>query len=75
MCIRDSFREPYYSQLADKAPHSVWDSRGATTMEARAAGQVDKILERHRVEPLPEGAQKAIREIVRREQAQADERK
>lgn len=69
------FREPYYSQLADKAPHSIWESRGATTMEARAAGQVDKILERHRVEPLPEDVQRAIREIVRREQAQADERK
>lgn len=68
------FREPYYSPLADKAPHSVWEGRGATTMEERAAKQVDQILERHKVEPLPEDVQQAVHEIVKREQARVAQR-
>ena len=40
------FREPFYSSLADKGTHSQWVQRGATTMEARAAKQVDKILKK-----------------------------
>jgi trimethylamine--corrinoid protein Co-methyltransferase len=67
------FREPFYSTLADKGTYSQWQERGATTMEARAARQVDKILKDHRPEPLPADAQRAIREIVEREQARMEE--
>jgi trimethylamine:corrinoid methyltransferase-like protein len=38
-------------------------------METRAAKQIDTILEKHQVEPLPDEVQKAIRGIVEREQA------
>ena len=39
------YRLPYYSKLADKGAHSQWLERGATTMEERAAQQVDEILD------------------------------
>ncbi|MEJ2210999.1 MAG: trimethylamine methyltransferase family protein [Anaerolineae bacterium] len=63
------FKEPFYSGLADKATYAQWLERGGTTMEERAAKQVDKILAKHEPEPLPEDAQRGIREIVEREQA------
>jgi trimethylamine---corrinoid protein Co-methyltransferase len=63
-----NFREPYYSKLADKGTYSQWVGRGATTMEQRAAKQVDKILEGHEPEPLPDDVQRDIQKIVEREQ-------
>lgn len=63
------FKEPYYSRLSDKNPYSVWQKRGATTMEERAARMVDKILDEHTVEELPEGIQTAIHGIVEQEQS------
>jgi trimethylamine--corrinoid protein Co-methyltransferase len=66
------FREPYYSKLADKGTHSQWVDRGATTMEARAAEQVDSILVSHEPEPLPAEIQRDLAKIVGREQAWID---
>jgi trimethylamine--corrinoid protein Co-methyltransferase len=63
------FKEPYYSKLADKNPYSVWQKRGATTMEQRAAQLVDSLLAKHKPEPLPTDVQQAIKKIVEREQA------
>ncbi len=63
------YREPFYSKLADKSPFAVWQKKGGTTMEARAALAVDKLLAKHQVEPLSEAVQAAINEIVAREQA------
>jgi trimethylamine--corrinoid protein Co-methyltransferase len=63
------FREPYYSKLADKRPYSQWVERGATTMEQRAAEQVEKILADHKPEPLPANVQRDIKRIVERQQA------
>ncbi len=63
------FKEPFYSGLADKATYAQWVERGATTMEQRAAAQVEKILASHQPEPLPEEIQRDIRAIVEREQA------
>jgi trimethylamine--corrinoid protein Co-methyltransferase len=63
------FREPFYSKLADKGTHSQWVARGATTMEERAAHQVEKILENHQQVPLPADVQRDLAAIVRREQA------
>jgi trimethylamine--corrinoid protein Co-methyltransferase len=60
-------REPFYSRLADKSTYSQWMERGATTMEARAAQQVEQILANHEPDPLPDGAQQGIRAIVQRE--------
>lgn len=66
------FRQPFYSKLADKGTYSQWEQRGATTMEERAAQQVDKILDAHQVEPLPASVQQDIQKIVDREQAWID---
>ncbi len=69
------FKEPFYSKLADKGTYSQWEEKGATTMEHRAAKMVDKILETHKVEPLPAEAQAEIQKIVEREQAWISRRK
>ena len=69
-----NFKKPYYSKLADKAPFAVWMKNGGTSMEQRAAKQVDKILASHTVEPLPEEVQKKIKAIVQREQSWSRER-
>ncbi len=68
------FKEPFYSTLADKATYSQWVERGATTMEQRAAQQVEEILANHEPEPLPQDVQQGVAEIVKREQAWIDDR-
>jgi trimethylamine--corrinoid protein Co-methyltransferase len=69
------FKEPFYSKLADKSPYSQWMERGGTTMEQRAAKEVDRILAKHESEPLPEDVQRDIKKIVAREQAWIDSRR
>jgi trimethylamine--corrinoid protein Co-methyltransferase len=68
------YKEPYYSELADKGTYSQWMERGATTMDERAAQQVDEILTSHKPEPLPPDVRRDIRKIVEREQAWIDGR-
>jgi trimethylamine--corrinoid protein Co-methyltransferase len=62
------YKEPFYSRLADKGTYSQWVDGGATTMEGRAAKQVDEILQSHTAEPLPPDIQRDLRRIVMREQ-------
>jgi trimethylamine--corrinoid protein Co-methyltransferase len=69
------FKEPFYSRLADKGPYSQWMERGATTMEDRAAQEVDKILSSHQPQALPADVQRDVKEIVEREQAWIDSRR
>jgi len=68
------FKEPYYSKLADKGTYSQWVDRGATTMEERAARQVDEILDSHQPESLPADVQRDIKRVIEREQAWIDSR-
>lgn len=68
----EHLREPYYSELADKRQYDGWVSQGASTMEERAAEQVESILETHQPEPLPEDVQEALREIVERDKRVAE---
>jgi trimethylamine--corrinoid protein Co-methyltransferase len=68
------FREPFYSKLADKGTHSQWTERGATTMEERAAREVDKILQSHEASSLPSGIQRDLKKIVDRQQVWIDNR-
>jgi trimethylamine--corrinoid protein Co-methyltransferase len=63
------FKEPYYSALADKGTHSQWVDRGATTMEARAAKEVERILRDHEADPLPAEVQRDLTSLVERERA------
>ncbi len=69
------YKEPFYSKLIDKNPYSVWEKRGATTMEQRAGKIVDEILAKHNPEPLPVDVQQAIHAVVQREQARLDGQK
>ncbi|GAB4548947.1 MAG: trimethylamine methyltransferase MttB [Anaerolineae bacterium] len=68
------YKEPFYSDLADKGTYSQWMERGGTTMEERAARKVDEILASHKAEPLPPDVQRDIKKIVEREQAWIDSR-
>jgi trimethylamine--corrinoid protein Co-methyltransferase len=69
------FKEPFYSKLADKGTFSQWTERGAMTMEQRAALEVDRILAKHKGEPLPADVQRDIKKIVTREQVWIDGRR
>jgi len=69
------FKDAYYSKLIDKNPFSVWQKRGSTSMEQRAAKMVDDILTKHQPQPLPEEVQKAIQDVVLGEQARVDKQK
>jgi trimethylamine--corrinoid protein Co-methyltransferase len=66
------FREPYYSDLADKRQYDDWLDQGGSTMEERAARQVDDLLSAHEAEPLPEDVQEALRAIVERDLERAN---
>jgi len=69
------YKDAYYSKLIDKNPYSVWQKRGATSMEQRAAKMVDDILAKHQPQPLSEEIRKTIHEVVVREQARIDQLK
>jgi len=66
------YKEPFYSRLFDKGPYSMWEKNGRLTLEDKAAREVDRILETHTAEALPETVREAIAAIVRREQAWID---
>lgn len=67
------FKEAYYSKIIDKNPYSVWQKRGATSMEQRAAKVVDDLLSKHQVAPLPPEVQAELKRIVAAEQARVDQ--
>jgi trimethylamine--corrinoid protein Co-methyltransferase len=66
------YKEPFYSDLFEKGTHSQWLKKGGLSMEQNAARVVDDILKNHRGQPLTDGVQKAIKDIVAREQAWID---
>lgn len=72
---RRHYKEPFYSKLIDKNVYSIWQKRGGTTMEQRAAVMVDDVLTQHKPEPLAADVQRSIHDIVMREQAWIDSRK
>ncbi|MDZ7844141.1 MAG: trimethylamine methyltransferase family protein [Anaerolineales bacterium] len=67
------FREPFYSSLADKRQYANWVEQGGTTMEERAADQVDEILRSHHPQPLPESVRDELAQIVSRERERVDQ--
>jgi len=68
------FREPYYSRLADKGVYAQWLEKGGTTMEQRAAKEVEKILSSHEPEPLPADVQRDIKKVIEQQQTWIDSR-
>ena len=69
------YKDPFYSKLFDKGPYSLWEKNGRLTLEDKAAREVDRILETHTVDPLPEDVQAKINAIVKREQDWIDGKK
>jgi trimethylamine--corrinoid protein Co-methyltransferase len=69
----EHLHEPYYSELADKRQYDDWVTHGASTMEKRAARQVETILESHEPQPPPEDIRDALDEIVARDETRASE--
>jgi trimethylamine--corrinoid protein Co-methyltransferase len=63
------FRERWYPSLIDRQNYDNWRSRGAKTLEQRAAEKVEAILVEHKPEPLPEDVAQAVRAIVERAEA------
>ncbi len=62
-------REPFYSDMMDKGIYSLWVKKGKKSMEQLASEKTDRILETHKAKaPLSGDTQKAIREIIDREQ-------
>jgi trimethylamine--corrinoid protein Co-methyltransferase len=66
------YRDPYYSTLADKRQYDDWLEQGGTTLEQRAADQVDEFLSGYQEVPLPEEIKQKLRDIVNREQERID---
>jgi trimethylamine--corrinoid protein Co-methyltransferase len=66
----DHFRERWYPSLFDRDNYDGWSARGGMTLAERAAERVDKILAKHRPEPLPADVAHAVRAIVARAEAQ-----
>ncbi|MGA6924211.1 MAG: trimethylamine methyltransferase family protein, partial [Desulfosarcina sp.] len=65
-------KEPFYSKLFDKGPYSLWEKNGRLSLEDKAAREVDRILETHTIDPLPEDVQAKINAIVKRQQEWID---
>ena len=69
-------REPFYSNMMAKDVYAQWEKKGKKSMEQLAAEKIDQILETHTVkESLSDDAQRAIKEIVDREQKWIDSKK
>lgn len=58
------FKEPFYSDLADKRQYEDWKEHGETTMEERAARKVDRLLESHQPRALSASVREELRGMV-----------
>jgi len=61
-----NFRQHYYPVLFDRGNHSSWVEKGSRDLTERATEQVETLLAEHRPEPLPEGVQARLKEILER---------
>ncbi len=60
-------RDGCYPPLVDMGNYSRWEAQGSLDMTQRAAKLVDRVLEKHEVEPLPTDVQRDIHAVVERE--------
>jgi len=68
------YREPYYSDLADKGVYAQWLENGGSSIEQRAAAKIDRILATHQPQPLPDDVRQQLKAIIAREQTWSDNR-
>jgi trimethylamine--corrinoid protein Co-methyltransferase len=58
------FREQSQSKLIDRRMREAWLDKGAKDLTTRAYEEAIHILETHKPDPLPDGVQEKLREIV-----------
>jgi len=57
-------RERWHPRLWDRGDHEQWEAAGGKALGEVAAARVQRILDEHEPEPLPEETRRALREIV-----------
>lgn len=67
----EHFRDIWYPDLFERDTYDVWKSKGGTTLAARAADRVEKILQEYQPEPLPEDVERRLMDIVGRAQGRS----
>jgi trimethylamine--corrinoid protein Co-methyltransferase len=67
----EHFRDIWYPDLFERDTYDVWKSKGGTTLAARAADRVEKILQEYQPEALPEAVERRLLDIVRRAQGRS----
>lgn len=73
--MRHMRKESSQVRLIDRRPYEAWEKDGGKDMFARANEEAKKILETHKVAPLPDAVTKEIRGIVEEAEAELSERK
>ncbi len=63
------FWYPELPELFDREKYAGWEAAGGTTMLERAAEKVERILEEHQPDPLPEDVAAAVHAVVERAEA------
>jgi trimethylamine--corrinoid protein Co-methyltransferase len=66
---RKHVRDTWYPELFERGTFNDWVQKGSQTLVERAAVRIQKILAEHQVEPLGEGVQERLAEIVKRAEA------
>jgi trimethylamine--corrinoid protein Co-methyltransferase len=60
------YRERWYPSLFDRATYESWQEKGGKTIVERATEMIERILAKHKPEPLPIQVRKNLRRIVQR---------
>ena len=68
-------RESSQTKLIDRQMYEGWEKQGKKDMFARANEESKKILETHKVKPLPEAMTKEIKRIIKEAEEELAERK
>ncbi len=61
---RTHFREHWYPDLFERGNYTDWTQKGSQTLGERAATRVQKILDEHHPQPLPDAVRARLRQIV-----------
>jgi trimethylamine:corrinoid methyltransferase-like protein len=61
---RDHMREASMTRLIDRHMYDAWLREGGTDIRERAHEEALRILENHKVDPLPEPVRREIRGII-----------
>lgn len=59
-------KEYTQEELFDRMPYNIWEQQGSKTLIQRSYDRVNKILNEHEVEPVPNEVDKEVKEIIKR---------